>query len=96
MMTRKHFLAASSVLIGAVLGPTALGNTYQLTNNLPNLLYYGFLAGSLFSSVLVPHLVADLQGVGRVSSTRLAGAFSALRWPLCCSSRRSPRLPRSG
>ncbi len=44
-------------VIGAVLGPTFFGNTYQFTNSLPNLVYYGFLAGSLFSSLLVPALV---------------------------------------
>ena len=49
--------------IGAVLGPTLLGNTFQFTNALPNLLYYGLLAGSLFSSLLVPALVhhVDVQ-----------------------------------
>src|SRR5205809_5302125 len=31
-------------VIGAVLGPTFFGNTYQFTNSLPNLIYYGFLA----------------------------------------------------
>jgi len=32
-------------VVGAVLGPTFFGNTYQFTNSLPNLVYYGFLAG---------------------------------------------------
>ncbi|MDT4910108.1 MAG: putative peptidoglycan lipid flippase, partial [Pseudonocardiales bacterium] len=36
--------------IGAVLGPTFFGNAYQFTNSLPNLIYFGLLAGSLFSS----------------------------------------------
>ena len=36
-------------VIGAVLGPTFFGNTYQFTNSLPNLIYFGLLAGSLFS-----------------------------------------------
>jgi putative peptidoglycan lipid II flippase len=63
------------VLIGAVLGPTALGNTYQLTNSLPNLIYYGFLAGSLFSSVLVPTLVVHMDRGDRHSSERVAGGF---------------------
>ena len=47
--------------IGAVLGPTFFGNTYQFTNSLPNLVYYGFLAGSLFSSLLVPALVRHID-----------------------------------
>ena len=41
-------------VVGAVLGPTYLGNTYQFTNSLPNLIYYGFLAGGLFSSLTRP------------------------------------------
>ncbi|MGZ4534994.1 MAG: hypothetical protein ACXVXE_05575, partial [Nocardioidaceae bacterium] len=49
------------VVVGAVLGPTFFGNTYQLTNSLPNLIYYGFLAGSLFSSLLVPALVRHID-----------------------------------
>ena len=45
------------LVIGAVLGPTHLGDTYQVTNTLPNLLWYGFLAGSLVPALLVPVLV---------------------------------------
>ena len=44
--------------IGAVLGPTLLGNTFQFTNSLPNLVYYGFLGGSLFFFVVFAALVA--------------------------------------
>jgi len=64
-------------VIGAVLGPTFFGNTYQFTNSLPNLVYFGFLAGSLFSSLLVPALVAhiDGRGAGREASERIAGGF---------------------
>jgi putative peptidoglycan lipid II flippase len=51
---------ARVVIIGAVLGPTAFGNAFQITNSLPNLIYYGFLAGSLVSSLLVPALVRHL------------------------------------
>ena len=29
------------VVVGAVLGPTYFGNTFQLTNSLPNLIYTG-------------------------------------------------------
>jgi putative peptidoglycan lipid II flippase len=61
--------------IGAVLGPTFLGNTYQLTNSLPNLIYYGFLAGSLFSSLLVPALVRHIDAGDRRASERVAGGF---------------------
>lgn len=64
-------------VIAAVLGPTFFGNTYQFTNSLPNLVYYGFLAGSLFSSLLVPALVAHFEdaGEGRQASERIAGGF---------------------
>ena len=62
-------------VIGAVLGPTFLGNTYQFTNTLPNLVYYGFLAGSLFSSLLVPALVRHIDGGDRRASERVAGGF---------------------
>jgi len=61
--------------IGAVLGPTFLGNTYQFTNSLPNLVYYGFLAGSLFSSLLIPALVRHIDAGDRAASERVAGGF---------------------
>jgi putative peptidoglycan lipid II flippase len=61
--------------IGAVLGPTFFGNTYQFTNSLPNLVYYGFLAGSLFSSLLVPALVRHIDSGDRRGSERVAGGF---------------------
>ena len=61
--------------IGAVLGPTFFGNTYQFTNSLPNLVYYGFLAGSLFSSLLVPALVRHIDSGDRPASERVAGGF---------------------
>ncbi len=62
-------------VIGAVLGPTFFGNTYQFTNSLPNLIYYGFLAGSLFSSLLVPALVGHVDKGDRRGSERVAGGF---------------------
>jgi putative peptidoglycan lipid II flippase len=52
---------ARIVVIGAVLGATYLGNTYQAINSLPNLIYYQLLAGSLFVSLLVPPLVAHIR-----------------------------------
>jgi putative peptidoglycan lipid II flippase len=61
--------------IGAVLGPTFFGNTYQFTNSLPNIVYYGFLAGSLFSSLLVPALIQKADLGGRRGSERIAGGF---------------------
>jgi putative peptidoglycan lipid II flippase len=61
--------------IGAVLGPTMLGNTFQFTNALPNLLYYGLLAGSLFPSLLVPALVHHADEGDARACERLAGGF---------------------
>jgi len=66
---------AKFACIGAVLGPTFFGNTYQFTNSLPNLVYYGFLAGSLFSSLLVPALVRHIDAGDRRASQRVAGGF---------------------
>lgn len=57
----------------AVLGPTFLGNTYQATNMLPNIIYYGLLAGSLVSSLLVPALVGHIDASDRGACERLAG-----------------------
>jgi putative peptidoglycan lipid II flippase len=62
-------------VIGAVLGPTFFGNAYQFTNSLPNLLYFGLLAGSLFSSLLVPALVGHIDRGDRAASARIAGGF---------------------
>jgi putative peptidoglycan lipid II flippase len=64
--------------IGAVLGATFFGNTYQFTNSLPNLVYYGFLAGSLFSSLLVPALVHHMDAGDTSDSGRVAGGFLGL------------------
>jgi putative peptidoglycan lipid II flippase len=61
--------------IGAVLGPTFFGNAYQFTNSLPNLIYFGLLAGSLFSSLLVPALVEHIDAGDRAASERVAGGF---------------------
>jgi putative peptidoglycan lipid II flippase len=60
---------------GALLGPTLLGNTFQFTNTVPNLLYYGLLAGSLYSSLLVPALVPYVDAHDRTSAARVAGGF---------------------
>jgi putative peptidoglycan lipid II flippase len=63
------------IAIGAVLGPTLLGNTFQFTNTLPNLVYYGFLAGALFSSLLVPALVGELDRGDLPAAERVAGGL---------------------
>jgi len=69
---------AKVAAIGAVLGPTFFGNTYQFTNSLPNLVYYGFLAGSMFSSLLVPALVGHIDSGDRQSAQRVAGGFLSI------------------
>jgi putative peptidoglycan lipid II flippase len=63
------------VVTAAVLGPTYLGNTYQGINALPNLVFYGFLAGSLFVSLLVPPLVRHLDLGDEEAADRLACGF---------------------
>ena len=68
------------VVVGAVLGPTYFGNTFQLTNSLPNLIYYGFLAGSLFSSLLVPALVHHIDRADRARSAGVSGGFLGVAW----------------
>ncbi|WP_460871107.1 murein biosynthesis integral membrane protein MurJ [Nocardioides pakistanensis] len=63
------------VMIGAVLGPTFFGNAYQLTNSVPNLIFYGFLAGSLLSSLLVPALVRYIDSGRPGDTSRVSGGF---------------------
>ncbi len=65
-------------VVGAVLGPTFTGSTYQFTNSMPNLVYYGFLGGALFSSLLVPSLVRHLDAGDRQAMERIAGGFLGL------------------
>lgn len=64
-----------TVTVGAVLGATYLGNTYQAVNSLPNLVYYQLLAGSLFASLLVPPLVSHLDGDDWPQARRFANGF---------------------
>ena len=68
------------VVVGAVLGPTYFRNAFQLTNSLPNLIYYGFLAGSLFSSLLVPALVHHIDRADRARSAGVSGGFLGVAW----------------
>ncbi len=63
------------VVVAAVLGATYFANTYQFTNSLPNLVFYGFLGGSLFSSLLIPALVRHLDAGDRAATERVAGGF---------------------
>jgi putative peptidoglycan lipid II flippase len=69
---------ARVVIIGAVLGPTTFGNAFQITNSLPNLIYYGFLAGSLVSTLLVPVLVRHLVAGDPAQVPEVARGFLGL------------------
>src|SRR4051812_29992636 len=63
------------VVIAAVLGATLFANTYQFTNSLPNLVFYGFLGGSMLSSLLIPALVRHVDSGDRAAAERVAGGF---------------------
>ncbi len=65
---------ARGAVIAAVLGPTYFANTFQATNILPNLTYE-LLTGSLFASLLMPHLVRHLDARDETSARRVAGGF---------------------
>src|SRR5580692_574797 len=63
------------ITIAAVLGVTFFANTFQFTNSLPNLVFYGLLAGSMFSSLLVPALVGHIDSGDRAAAARTAGGL---------------------
>jgi putative peptidoglycan lipid II flippase len=62
------------VAIAAVLGPTYLGNTYQATNLVPNLVFE-LLTGSLLAGLIVPPLLRHLAGGDLAQAGRVAGGF---------------------
>ncbi len=63
------------IAIAAVLGATYFANAYQFTNGLPNLIFYGLLAGSMFASLLIPALVHHIDAGDRQASARTAGGL---------------------
>jgi murein biosynthesis integral membrane protein MurJ len=63
------------VVIAAVLGATVFANTYQFTNSLPNLVFYGLLGGSMLSSLLIPALVRHIDAGDAAATERVAGGF---------------------
>lgn len=65
------------VAIGAVLGPTYLGNTFLAVNQFPNLTFQA-LTGSLLPMMLVPLLVGHIDVDDRESAARIAGGFLGL------------------
>jgi putative peptidoglycan lipid II flippase len=58
--------------VGAALGTTFLGNTYQSANLASNILFE-LLAAGVLSSVLVPAFVGHVRSAGREDAARLAG-----------------------
>jgi putative peptidoglycan lipid II flippase len=66
---------ARVAMIGAVLGPTYLGNTFQAMNSLPNMIMYNLLLGELFVALLMPSLVRLVDAGDRRRVERVAGAF---------------------
>ena len=63
------------ITIAAVLGATYFANVYQFTNFLPNFVFYGLLAGSMFSSLLVPALIGHVDSGNRQAAPRTAGGL---------------------
>ena len=63
------------ITIAAVLGATYFANVYQFTNFLPNFVFYGLLAGSMFSSLLVPALIGHVDSGNRQAAARTAGGL---------------------
>ncbi|GAB3412229.1 murein biosynthesis integral membrane protein MurJ [Flindersiella endophytica] len=61
--------------VAAVLGATFFANTYQFTTSLPSLVYYGFLGGSMFTSLLIPALVKHIDTGDSRAAARVAGGF---------------------
>ncbi len=66
---------ARGVVVAGVLGATHFANSYQYVNSLPNLIFYGVLAGSLFTSLLVPALVRHLDRGDRAGARAVAGGL---------------------
>src|SRR6476660_6449680 len=61
------------VVVAAVLGTTFLGNTYQSTNTVPNLLFELIAAGVL-QAVLIPSLVGLLDRGDEAEAEHVAGS----------------------
>ncbi len=65
------------LVVAAVLGTTYLGNTFQASNSVSNVLFELIAAGAL-SEVLVPTFVTLLDGGDREEAERLAGGVLGL------------------
>jgi len=62
------------LVIAAVLGTTYLGNTFQASNSVSNILFELLAAGAL-SAVLVPTFVKLIDGDDRAEADRLANGL---------------------
>lgn len=69
------------VVVGAVLGDTFLGNTYQTTNTVPNILFELIAAGVL-EAVLIPPLVKYLDRNDKAEAEHIAGSVLGLSFLL--------------
>lgn len=67
---------ARVLAVGAALGATALGDTYQGANLVSNILFE-LLAGGLLSAVLVPTFVGLLDAGRRADAARLAAVLTS-------------------
>lgn len=65
------------VVVAAVVGTTFLGNAYQSTNTVPNLVFELVVAG-LVQAVLIPSLVARLDRGDQADAEHVAGAVLGL------------------
>ena len=62
------------IVIGAVLGPTFLANTFVATNTIPNMAYFA-IAGTVLSSLVVPAIVR-IEAAGTRSGADLLGRLA--------------------
>jgi putative peptidoglycan lipid II flippase len=65
------------LVVASVLGPTFLGNTYQSSNSVPNILFELIAAGVL-QAVLVPALVPHLDRGDQAEAEHVAGSVLGL------------------
>jgi putative peptidoglycan lipid II flippase len=65
------------LVVASVLGVTFLGNTYQSSNSVPNILFELIAAGVL-QAVLVPSLVPNLDRGDRAEAEHIAGSVMGL------------------
>lgn len=65
------------IVVGAVIGDTYLGNTYQTTNTIPNIIFELMAAGT-FQAVLIPALVRHRDRGEQAEAEKMAGSVFGL------------------